>query len=201
MNAGEGSQVNLTGKPLPGRKYRCIVHFKILGKPIETLIDTGATSSAISKDCLFKFSKHERFINRKDSRICVSVNNQTLKSLYTVILPIELKSDDLISHEFEVIPNLISQALLGTDFLKQHDAVLDFSANELQIYNEKYTFDTIHTIPGKILSASEDCWLEPESITLVKARFPGHTNRRDIKSGTFFAEQKQLSNYVYHKNQ
>ena len=148
-----------------------------MGKPVETLIDTGATSSAISKECLFRFSKHEKFINRRDPKTCVSVNNQTLKSLYTVVLPIELQPGSVISHEFEVIPNLISQALLGTDFLKRHNVKLDFSINELQIYDRKFIFDNVHTVPDNILSASDDCLLEPESITLVRAEFPeGNTD-------------------------
>ena len=108
---------------LPGTKYKCIISCLI--GPIETtvLIDTGAQQSGVSLAFLNTIPRFEINIKRKTQRECVSVDGQKVKALFTVCLPISLKSG-VIQHEFEVINNLIAKALLGIDFLKQYKAKL-----------------------------------------------------------------------------
>ena len=116
-----------------------------MNRPLEVLVDTGATTSAVNTSWLFNIPNYKNMIKRNSSKTCLSVNSQTLKSIYTVVLPIFLEDGHYIKHEFEVIPYLISSALLGTDFLKKHNAKLDFASNSLQLYSKYFGF---HGIEG-----------------------------------------------------
>ena len=69
------------------------------------------------------------------------MNGQSVKSWYTVVLPIFLDNGKIIRHEFEVIKDLLYPALLGTDFLKSYQAKIDFATNILQIGNFKAKFE------------------------------------------------------------
>ena len=141
----------------------------------QTLVDTGATSSAISLRLLECFPNGKRCIFRKTPKICVSVNNQPLKSLFTVKLPILLQNNRTVHHEFEVIDGLIHPALLGTDFLKSQEAKLDFSTNSLQLGKVNIPFQIPEWSPPKPshLTSFDNVVLEPSSISLVRADFAG----------------------------
>ena len=118
----------------PGGKYKCVIWLNVNNGLTKTLVDTGATSSAVSLSFLNAQPPNSYVIKRETERACVSVNSQILKSLYTVLLPIKV-GKEVFKHEFEVIANLIEPALLGTDFLKCHDVKLDFALNKIQIKN------------------------------------------------------------------
>ena len=132
-----------TGDDIPGKKYKCLVSINVNHKRTVSLVDTGATSSAISLSFFHSLPENERTIGRESQRLCVSVNGQIVKSLFTVVLMIIFDSM-VIHHEFEVIDNLINHVLLGTDFLKSHKAKLDFSSDELLIGMERIKFE----VPG-----------------------------------------------------
>ena len=160
---------------LPAAKYKCLVNLKINGVTTQTLIDTGATSSAVSSKFLECFPNHKKLVSRQTPKICVSVNGKPLKSLFTVNLPINLKGGRCIHHQFEVIDNLIHPALLGTDFLKLQEAKLDFSRNSLQLGNDFLQFDLAEWSPPlpAHLVAFEDSVLPPNSISVIKAELAG----------------------------
>ena len=160
---------------MPALKYKCICDLKINGVTTQTLIDTGATSSAISTKLLECFANSKKLIFRQSPKICVAVNGQPLKSLYTVKLPIILKGGKVIHQEFEVIEGLIHPALLGTDFLKAQEAKLDFSSNSLQLGKNFIPFQIAEWCPPKPahLTSFDDIVIEPNSISLVRAEIAG----------------------------
>ena len=127
-----------------------------MNRPLEVLVDTGATTSAVSTAWLYNIPKCKNLIKRESPKICLSVNSQTLKSIYTVVLPVFLKKNSYIEHEFEVIPHLISPALLGTDFLKKHNVKLDFSNDSVQLYSESFSLSGIDSPSGNILSVIDE---------------------------------------------
>ena len=144
----------------------------------QILVDTGATSSAISKALLECFPNYKRLINRRSPKTCISVNGQQLKSNFTVILPL-IFDGKVIKHEYEVIPNLIHPALIGTDFLKKQEAKIDFASNELQLGEVKIPFVMAEWVPIKPphLVSSEDVVIEPNTISLIKADIQGNDPR------------------------
>ena len=160
---------------LPAHKYKCIVDMKINGLLTQTLIDTGATSSAISTRLLECFPNAKNLIHRRTPKICMAMNGQPLKSLYTVMLPIVLKGGKCLHHQFEVINGLINPALLGTDFLKAQEAKLDFSQNSLQLGKHCLPFQIAEWSPPQPahLVTFEDTVLPPNSISLVRAQISG----------------------------
>ena len=169
---------------LPAHRYKCIVDIKINGLLTQVLIDTGATSSAISTKLLECFPNAKKLIHRKSPKICQAVNGQPLRSLYTVLLPIALGPGKCIHHQFEVIEGLINPALLGTDFLKAQEAKLDFSQNILQLGKITLSFQNAEWQPSQPphLVAFEDTVLQPNSISLVRAQIAG-------SDPTLFAER------------
>ena len=120
---------------------------KINGVVTQVLVDTGATSSAISTKLLECFPNYKKWIHRRTPKVCLAVNGQPLKSLYTVLLPITLKGGKCLHHQFEVINGLINPVLLGTDFLKAQEAKLDFSDNSLQLGKEILHFQIAEWSP------------------------------------------------------
>ena len=175
MKAGGATQAGSTGHNLPAKKYRCIVFLKINNVLTQVLIDTGATSSAVSAAMLQCIPNYKRFIHRKSAKICISVNGQSLKSIYTVNLPILLSNGRSIRQEFEVIEGLIHPALLGTDFLKRNEAKLDFSSDSLQLGKIKVKFEIADWSPPKPshLVSLDDVVVPPNSISLVRADLAG----------------------------
>ena len=160
---------------MPAYKYKCIVNMKINNVVTQVLIDTGATSSAISTKLLECFPNSKRKIYRRTPKVCLAVNGQPLKSLYTVMLPITLKGGKCLYHEFEVINGLINPVLLGTDFLKAQEAKLDFADNSLQLGKEILHSQIAEWSPPQPahLTVFENTVLPPNSISLVRAEIAG----------------------------
>ena len=160
---------------LPAFKYKCITNLKINGTTSQVLVDTGATSSAVSSKFLECFSDWRKYICRRKPKVCLAVNGKPLTSLYTVRLPINLPGGKCIHHQFEVISGLIHPVLFGTDLLKAQEAKIDFSNNSLQLGNEVLSFDLAEwspPLPAHLVTV-EDTVLPPNSISVIQAEMAG----------------------------
>ena len=130
LRTGGRSQVAATGDTIPGKKYKCIVWSNVSNVFVEALVDTGAQKSAVSFSFSQKLPIGEDAISDKTKKHCVSVNGKTVTSLFTVILPVTFGTK-VMSHNFEVIKDLINDVILGVDFLKKYRVTLYFSRDVL----------------------------------------------------------------------
>ena len=187
MKAGVPTQGGPSSHNLPGNKYKCIVFLKINGIVTQCLVDTGATASAVSMSFVQCFPSYKKLIRRRSCRICVAVNGQNVKSLFSICLPVLLDNNKVIYQDFEVIDSLIHPVLLGTNFLKAQEARLDFGTDSIQIGTCKIPFQIAEWVPSKPahLVSAVDIIIEPFSISLLKAELAGIDPRlRDDKPTT-----------------
>ena len=138
--------------------------------PIRTCIDTGSTDCAIDADIVDSNPLLRQWIRRKTPKTCVAVDGKLIRSRFSLRLPIHI-ADKCYNQEFECISGLIHPVILGTNFLKSREAVLDFGKNTAQFGNDIVPF----TVPRWItpappyLASMVDVVLQPESIQFVRA--------------------------------
>ena len=159
----------------PGKKYRCIIQIRLFNVATTALVDTGATNSAVNFSLLHCFPHYKKNVSRKSPKICVAVNNQQLKSLFTINAPITLEGGPLrntkvIFQELEVIPNLIHPLIIGTDFLKAKCATIDFNSNEIRIEKITIKFEVPEweNSGTSHLVAYDDTVINPNSIAFLR---------------------------------
>ena len=157
-----------TGENIPGKKYKCVIWTNVFDFCVETLVDSGAQKSAISFAFSQKLPISENAILDKTKKYCISVNGKTVTSVFTVILPIAFGTK-VISHNFEVIKDLINDVILGVDFLKKHRITLDFSQDVLTLGKEIIPFvvpEWQSNKPPQLVSL-EDVVVKPCHICLI----------------------------------
>ena len=129
---------------------------------IRSCIDTGSTDCAIGANILESAPKLRRWIRRRTPKTCVSVDGKLVKSLFSLRLQVHI-ADKCYNQEFECIPGLIHPVILGTNFLKSREAVLDFGKNTAQFGNDVIPFIVPHWImpAPPYLASIDDVVLQP----------------------------------------
>ena len=103
-------------------------------KTIQALIDTGSVISILSRSCLRSLKIDEKFITAS-SREFILADNSKFHILGTV--EIDLKLNGLIvPFNFFVADQLSDHCILGTDFLKQTQAKIDFSDGVVSFFHD-----------------------------------------------------------------
>ena len=174
LRTGGRSQVAATGDTIPGKKYKCIVWSNVSNVFVEALVDTGAQKSAVSFSFSQKLPIGEDAISDKTKKHCVSVNGKTVTSLFTVILPVTFGTK-VMSHNFEVIKDLVNDVILGVDFLKKYRVTLDFSRDVLTLGKEIIPFVVPNWRSDKPpqLVSLEPVVVKPCHICLVQVEISG----------------------------
>ena len=174
LRTGGRSQVAATGDFIPGKKYKCMIWSSVSNILVETLVDTGAQKSAISFSFSQKLPIGEDAILDKTKKHCVSVNGKTVTSLFTVVLPVSFGTK-VMSHNFEVIKDLINDVILGVDFQKRYRVTLDFSRDVLTLGKEIIPFvvpDWRSDKPAQLVFL-EHIVVKPRHICLIQVEISG----------------------------
>ena len=101
------------------------------GRSLKCLVDTGASLNFISSKLMSTESIKPwgLYIHPSDT-VCQVANNQKLRSLGRVQLPIEINKQ-VYSIPAEIVPDLAFDLILGTPFLTDHQCILDFNSKQL----------------------------------------------------------------------
>ena len=154
---------------------KCTVSAKLLGITTATMVDTGADGGGISTAMVESDPRLLKYIHRKKPRICIAVDKTPLRSMISLLLPIEL-GGKIYHHEFHVISNLINPLLIGLDFLTKHEVKLNFGTNCMQIGDGvpiPIGQAVWHRPEPTHLATTEETSIEPESFALIKTIVAG----------------------------
>ena len=116
--------------------------------PVRFLLDSGAAVSVIKQESLPK-QRHSDITETKTS--AVTTNGSHLNVVGQITLAVSMEQFTC-NHTFVVINNLTVDCLLGADFLRKHEAILDCQNGRLML--------GAHTIPihkGYSHTAQMDC--------------------------------------------
>ena len=116
--------------------------------PVRFLLDSGAAVSVIKKDSLPKQS-HSDITETKT--LAVTANGTPLNVVGQITLTVTMEQFSC-NHTFVVINNLTGNCLLGADFLRKYEAILDCQNGTLVL--------GAHTIPihaGYSHTTQTDC--------------------------------------------
>lgn len=143
------------------------VNITVNNEEFEMLVDTGGDHSAISlryfKQIMEKDSKIPRIpIGGATLQLAVG-GNQASVNLEQVLVPIDIGKHYIIHHPFLKIGGLVKGGIIGSDFLKAHNATLNFKDKTLKFPMGQLTF----TLPVKLkhVILSELGATEPEDET------------------------------------
>jgi hypothetical protein len=117
-------------------------------KRVAALIDTGSTTSVISAD----FEKHIPPSVKKERKVdnlnLITACGDPMAKLKTVELQVKLHSvdDNLIRHNFHVVPNLAVSCILGMDFITNLEFRLNTASRRISYKNEGKQYHLIAQI-------------------------------------------------------
>ena len=151
------------------------------GIPFYFLIDTGASISLVREDSLPK-----GYIINKGERIKVKgISGPSFYTLGTIQIKFSHKTFHG-KHSFQVLPadnSIQVDGILGTDFLKQHSADINFSNNSI-ILNRSHS-----TLPLLLNDTISGQSLTPRSISYIDIM--------TTQTKTLYIPHKQLATNVY----
>jgi transposase InsO family protein len=177
---------------------------KISGKPfvdlqigctsVPTLVDTGAQISVMSERKFKELSKCHKCSNFKNiswgSDVSVtSASGHDLQNLGSVDVTFKIKTafdDRKIRHSctFKIIRGLQRDMILGSDFLQQNQAVIDYHKYTIRIRSETYPLTTDDG-PARLytLVTQQRTTLPPGQSTMIPCLAP-----LDTPAGTYLAQ-------------
>ena len=133
------------------------------GRVIKLLVDTGAGISVMDEDFLCKlYADQVPVLCRSGSSEVKTVSGQVLPILGTVKVSLGIAGGNYPC-EFHVVKNLTYEAVLGRDFLRANEAVIDLKNSTLKLERK----------PGSDMECSVRAWstcvIPPRSETIVPA--------------------------------
>ncbi|CAF0859482.1 unnamed protein product [Brachionus calyciflorus] len=156
---------------------------RINDKEIDTLVDTGAQTSFVS----FAYASKENF-KREEIKNCknwvtangtpLEVNGQTSLEFYI--------GTKLVKGDFVIAKNLSSNLILGVDFLKANNCIIDFRQNLLKSGENKVELNIKNS---KVICASSEITINAFDSFTYKIKIPENFIDKDI----FFESSSKLN--------
>ena len=151
------------------------------------LIDTGAAVSAVNEEFLKKLSKDRFSVCHDGFQNLTSVDGNRLSVQGKVKLPMTIQDQSFL-FDFHVIRNIAYEAILGRDFLKQHNCQINIATGAFEFEAPTFDFpfaneasideDSNRTeSPVHVVQTFE---LEPHSETIVNAKWSFPFNKGTV---------------------
>jgi len=103
---------------------------------LEVMLDSGSSISLLAQSSI---SQMINIIDKPVPEILLKTASgvllPTVKYITTSVLIENMESP--VQHDFFVVSDLIAPAILGLDFLQNHNLVLDFSEDTVQVYPKR----------------------------------------------------------------
>jgi len=120
------------------------VSIKINHHPIQALIDSGATRSCVSENLVSKFKLNVLPLSPNIPDDVFTADNSAMRIIGQIEVSLNINGL-IVPHTFIVLPSLFHDCLLGTDFLLQSRANVDFYSRNVIFY------DGLTTLPLQAL--------------------------------------------------
>ncbi len=118
-------------KPTPPTPF---IQIALAGTELHALVDTGSGLSLITDYCRRSIPALSTQSINKSFVLASSVTGQLLDILGSVTAPIHI-GDVTFTHVFHVVRTATHPALIGWDFLIEHNVTVDIPHSRLQLYN------------------------------------------------------------------
>ena len=113
------------------RTKAAVIKGKVGGVATELMVDSGSSVSIVRKEVLDQ-SQGITKIRPAPQLQLVTASGEPLQVLDHIMAPVRIGQQS-VSHEFVVVNNLVTPAILGVDFLQRHKLVLDFATSPVSI--------------------------------------------------------------------
>ena len=115
-----------TSTPLQGS----YINVKILGKTVNTLVDTGSNLSCIQKSLLDSLDQDFIVYGSSEYEKVKGIGGHLISIIGTATLPLKI-GDSVFYQKFYIFDKILHPLLLGIDFLKTHKCTLNFETKSL----------------------------------------------------------------------
>jgi hypothetical protein len=117
-------------------------------KHVAALIDTGSTTSVISADFEKQIPPKEKKEKEVEKLNLITACGDPMAKLKTVELQVKLHSvdDNLVRHNFHVVPNLAVKCILGMDFITNLEFRLNTASRRISYKNDGKQYHLIAQI-------------------------------------------------------
>ena len=106
------------------------IQVSILGKTINTLVDTGSSLSCIQKSLLNSLDQEFVTYGTSEFKKVKGIGGHLISITGTAILPVQI-GDQIFHQKFYIFDEILHPLLLGIDFLKTNNCTLNFEHQTL----------------------------------------------------------------------
>ena len=106
------------------------IQVSILGKTINTLVDTGSSLSCIQKSLLNSLDQKFVTYGTSEFKKVKGIGGHLISITGTAILPVQI-GDQIFHQKFYIFDEILHPLLLGIDFLKTNNCTLNFEHQTL----------------------------------------------------------------------
>ncbi|KAL5493310.1 hypothetical protein EMCRGX_G014468 [Ephydatia muelleri] len=151
------------------RSGASIVNGLVGGMTVEIMLDSGSSVSLIRQDIAKCLNGTTSAGDTPKLRL-VSAGGEELPIVNSVKAAVKLRGIvEVPEHSFIVVEQLISQVILGVDFLQQQGLVLDFTTSPVSVTVTRQRKQT----PDPVADEADECAI-PIFNELAEAEFPGY---------------------------
>ena len=143
----------------------------IRGKPVKSLIDTGATRSVISENFAVNMGINIFEEIGDERNILTSATGHMLNILGKAEITIKIEGM-ILAYTFLVVEQLSQNIILGLDFLEHYKAKIDYSKGVITFCDELImsNFCVVNARTQNMVRTIRDIQLLPRSEALVEGR-------------------------------
>ena len=161
INSGGNSRINrrcrvITRQRLQDGNY---VWIRVGNHSIRSLIDTGSTVSIINQQLAHQLKLRPGPLQEGDLPVLFSANGSKINIEATVNLSMYF-SGLIIQHPLKVASNIEHSVILGLDFLKQNNAVIDYRQGMLSLD------DDLVRVPIESISTNRTCVITKQAVCI-----------------------------------
>lgn len=154
------------------------VYIKIVNVKTRCLVDTGASLSVINESL---FKKIPAKIQISPSRILQikGVGGQCYNTKGCVVLPV-LIGNLIIHQEFHIFENSQHPVILGRDFLKKHNANIDWASRTLTVHKGLTGISLLEAHDSCIVKPSQNIKIPANCQCIIEVKVPKHCNTQNV---------------------
>ena len=154
------------------------VSCKVNGSQVNALVDTSASVSILHENFFSRIKRKNTELRRTEQTI-LGANNDPLELCGIAEVEIEL-GKTRVQQEVRVCKNLSQLILLGVDFFKPHGCIVDFAAENIELYGEKRPLTCRPSQVVNRITVAESCVTPPRSMINVSCNVDGGTINNDM---------------------
>lgn len=168
-------------------KLRSVFWTHVNNNPIQTLIDTGSTITAISLEALMNVATDLTLYQVDDPPAKVKIaNGKSEDAIQAVKLPINAIGNATYFHTTHVFTNLPVPLLLGDDFLEAHQDTLKYNGTTAELTlteatnnNDKFVYQNCPHVEKQVLEEERQPQQIPEWTTQPQ-KIPAKTLQKQV---------------------